>query len=282
MPPPITARIAVWGLEGIAMNLLLRPVRSSLGKKYVMAVTGLLLLLFVLIHMSGNLLIYLGPDALNSYAHTLKARPALLWTARLALLIVFLLHLFLALRLQWENRTARPTRYYYEDTLRASWASRNMLLTGMVLLTFILYHLAHFTLGWVKKADVQVVGTQLVDVDKNYLDLVEIRQAGGKNYLPAPAQDYSALNLQQVDARHDVYSMVVNGFRVWWVSVTYLLAMAFLGLHLWHGGSSFLQTLGVNSFRYGKLVWAIGPIAAILLVAGNCSIPLAVYLGIVK
>lgn len=266
------------------MNLLLRPVRSSLGKKYVMAVTGLLLAGFVVTHMGGNLLVYLGPDAINSYAQTLKARPALLWAARLTLLAIFLVHIVLGLLLTYQNRAARPARYVYEDTLQASWASRHMLLTGLLIFAFVLYHLAHFTLGWVKKADVQVVAGKVVELshDKNYLDLAEIRRSGGKDYVADPSLDYGPVEARQFDIRHDVYSMIVNGFRVWWISVTYLIAMAFLGLHLWHGGSSFLQSLGLNSFRHAKLIHAIGPVLAVVVVAGNSSIPLAVWLGIIK
>ncbi|MFO0841980.1 MAG: succinate dehydrogenase cytochrome b subunit [Gemmataceae bacterium] len=267
------------------MNLLLKPVRSSLGKKYAMAVTGLLLIGFVVAHMSGNLLIYLGPDALNSYAQALKARPALLWAARGGLLAVFLVHLFLAFRLTRQNYAARPTAYVYEETLQATWASRHMMLTGLVLLLFIAYHLAHFTLGVVHPADVQVVNGEVIDLrqEKNYLDLAEIRRGGGKDYVAEPSADYGKLNkLKEVDARHDVYSMVVSGFRVWWISVTYLLAMAFLGLHLWHGGSSFLQSLGLNGFGYARVIGAIGPVLAVVVVAGNCSIPISVMLGIVR
>ncbi len=253
------------------MNLLVKPVRSSLGKKYAMAVTGLLLIGFVLGHMAGNLLIYLGPDAINSYAHALKSNPGLLWTARIGLLLVFVIHVLLGVTLALENRAARPQRYEYDATLRASWASRNMMLTGLVILAFVIYHLAHFTLG--------VVTT--TEDNKNYLDLVEVKQ-GLKTYVPEPSLNLSQLDPNQVDARHDVYRMVVSGFQIWWVSVSYWLAMAFLGLHLWHGGSSFLQTLGLNSFRYASVVRLIGPLLAILVVIGNSSIPLAVMLGLIK
>lgn len=266
------------------MNLLLRPLRSSLGKKYLIAVTGLLLIGFVIGHAVGNLLIFAGPDALNGYAQALKARPALLWSARLGLLFVFGLHLVYALRVSLENKAARPQRYVYEDTLEASFASRHMLLTGLVLLAFIVYHLAHFTLGVVSKADVQVVEAGRVekDVDKNYLDLAEIRKDGGKVYVPVPDQNLGSITGKETDARHDVYSMVVSGFRKPWITLTYLVAMAFLGLHLWHGGSSFLQTLGLNGARYKNLVRVVGPVLAVVVVAANCSIPLAVWLQIIK
>src|SRR5262245_49579551 len=119
------------------MNMLVRPVRSSLGSKYWMALTGLVLTGFVLGHMAGNLLVFAGPDALNSYAHALKSRPAFLWTVRLILLAVFVLHVVIGIRLTLQNQAARPVGYAYEETMQASWASRHMLLTGLVLFAFI-------------------------------------------------------------------------------------------------------------------------------------------------
>jgi succinate dehydrogenase / fumarate reductase cytochrome b subunit len=262
------------------MNLLPQPVRSSLGKKYLMALTGLLLIGFVVAHMSGNLLIYLGRDALNTYAQTLKAHPGLLWAARLSLLAIFLVHIFLALKLHFENSAARPSRYVYEDTLHASWASRHMLLTGLVLFAFIVYHLAHFTLGWVKQAEVE--SKPGIYVMKHYLDLAEVKNPAAKGFLRDPDLNLTRANQDYLEIRHDVYTMVVSGFKVWWVSLSYLVAMVFLGLHLWHGGSSFLQSLGLNSLRYSRLVWSVGPFLAILVVVGNCSIPIAVLLGVIQ
>jgi succinate dehydrogenase / fumarate reductase cytochrome b subunit len=263
------------------MNLLAWPVRSSLGKKYLMAVTGLLLVLFVLGHMSGNLLIYAGRDALNTYAAALKHRPALLWTARIGLLVVFVLHVYLGLKLTQENYAARGSRYVHESTMQASWASRHMLLTGVVLLAFVVYHLAHFTFGVVKPARVQSTPSGLVELDppKDYLDLAEVLE-GGK-YVPDPEVDLRSYR-QTEGARQDVYSMVIAGFRNPWVTLSYLVAMAFLGLHLWHGGSSFLQSLGLAGIGKGGPARALGPVLAVVVVTGNCSIPLAVWLDIVK
>src|SRR3954468_11729519 len=106
------------------MKLQPRPLTSSLGSKYLMAITGLLLTGFVIAHMAGNLLVYAGPDALNSYAHGLKVRPLLLWSARIGLLAVFVTHLVIAIRLRLQNARARPVRYAHPDTtLQATWAS---------------------------------------------------------------------------------------------------------------------------------------------------------------
>jgi succinate dehydrogenase / fumarate reductase cytochrome b subunit len=263
------------------MNLIPRPVRSSLGAKYVMALTGLALIGFVVAHMTGNLLVYAGQGALNSYAAALKHRPALLWAARLGLLAVFVIHVILGVRLTRQNVQARPVGYVREGTLEANWASRHMLLTGLVLLAFVVYHLAHFTFGVVKKADVQSTPAGLVRVDKNYLDLAEARTAREKTFHPDPNVSM-ADPPSDLEVRQDVYSMVVNGFRNPWITLSYLAAMAFLGLHLWHGGSSWFQSLGMNHPRYNAVFRGFGPVLAILVVAGNCSIPLSVWLGVVR
>jgi succinate dehydrogenase / fumarate reductase cytochrome b subunit len=266
------------GLEGTEMNLLLQPVRSSLGSKYVMALTGLFLIGFVVAHMTGNLLIYAGRDALNSYAAALKYRPTLLWSFRIVLAAVFIVHILLGLRVTRQNMTARPIRYKYEATLQAGWASRHMLLTGLVLLAFTIYHLAHFTFGIVAKAE--EIDRHGEPVWKNYLNLAEGRWPG-KQYEPMPDIDLSSPP-EHVQARHDVYAMVVSGFKNPWIALSYLVSMAFLGLHVWHGGTSWFQSLGINHPRWNPLIRGVGPVLAVVLVAGNCSIPLSIWLGIVK
>jgi succinate dehydrogenase / fumarate reductase cytochrome b subunit len=226
------------------MNMLLRPVQSSLGSKYVMAVTGLGLIGFVLGHLGGNLLIYAGRDALNAYGHALESRPAFLWTARIVLLAIFLIHVALGLRLWRQNRVARPIRYFYEDTVQATWASRHMLLTGLVILAFLVYHLLHFTFGVTDRAHF-------------------------KYQLPAdPATHY-----------RDVAAMVVGGFAQPAVSLGYVVAQVFLGLHLWHGAGSWFQSLGLNGRRSLRGVRIFGMAVAAVVVMGNCSIPLAILLG---
>jgi succinate dehydrogenase / fumarate reductase cytochrome b subunit len=235
------------------MNVLLRPLRSSLGAKYVMALTGIGLIGFVVAHMLGNLLIFFGSDALNSYAQALKDKPALLWTARLGLLTIFVVHLVLGIRLTLQNKRARDVRYVFEDTVQASWASRHMLLTGLVLLAFIVFHLAHFTLGIVTSYST-TSGEKV-----SYLDLHDSKDP----------------------TRHDVYRMVVVGFRNGWITFTYLVAQFFLWLHLWHGASSWFQSLGLNHPAYNPLIHAFGPVLSTAVLVGNCSIPLAILSGLI-
>jgi succinate dehydrogenase / fumarate reductase, cytochrome b subunit len=238
------------------MNVMLRPLRTSVGAKYVMAVTGLGLMGFVLAHMLGNLQIFLGKQALNDYAHHLEESPALVWTVRIGLLTISVIHIILGIRLWLWNRGARPTRYYYEDTVQATWASRHMLLTGLVILAFVIYHLLHFTLGV----------TDPQNFKKN-TDQVKL-------YSPEP-KDPAA------HGEYDAAAMVVGGFDRdhWTVSLGYVLAQLVLGLHLWHGAGSWLQSLGWSGRRWLPVVRGFGIAFALLIVVGNCSIPLAVLLG---
>lgn len=121
--------------------------RSSIGGKVTMAVTGLLLFGFVVAHLLGNLQLLAGPDAINSYAAFLQSKQGLLWVARIGLLAIFVLHIATAIRLSRANKAARPVPYAREATLQATFASRSMLLSGLSLLVFVVYHLLHFTLG---------------------------------------------------------------------------------------------------------------------------------------
>jgi succinate dehydrogenase / fumarate reductase cytochrome b subunit len=222
------------------MNRLSRLAFSSVGSKYVMALTGLGLMIFVIAHMSGNLLIYFGKDALNAYAHGLMEHPVLLWSARTGLLAIFLIHLVFALRTWQENESARPIHYVHENTIQASWASRHMMLTGVVILLFVLYHLLHFTFG--------------------------IFDPEHFKYVLEPKEG-------------DVAGMVIAGFQQPLISASYILAQIFLGLHLWHGGSSWLQHLGLNGRGYDAVVNHVGAVVALSVVVGNCSIPLVILMG---
>ncbi|HZV06069.1 MAG TPA: succinate dehydrogenase cytochrome b subunit [Gemmataceae bacterium] len=221
------------------MNRLSRLVLSSVGSKYVMALTGLGLTIFVIAHMSGNLLIYFGKDALNAYAHGLMDHPGLLWTARIGLLAIFLIHMFFAFRTWQDNQSARPIGYVRKDWAEASWASRYMMLTGIVILLFVIYHLLHFTFG-------------VID----------------------PSQFKYALEPKA----GDVAGMVIAGFQQPLIAVPYIVAQIFLGLHLWHGGSSWLQHLGLNGRGYDTVVNNLGAAIALIVVVGNCSIPLVILM----
>jgi len=224
------------------MNLLARAYRSSLGKKYIMAITGFLLFLFVIVHLLGNLQVYLGPEPMNAYAALLKSRPALLWTARAGLFIIAVLHIVSALQLAAENRAARP-QHYAEGKPIATVASRTILVSGLIIFAFIVYHLMHFTVGITNP------------------DFMELHDPLG---------------------HHDVYRMTVEGFRNPWVSAFYIVSMILLCLHLSHGVSSLFQSLGIRRKATVALINRLAQTSAILVLIGNCSIPISILAGVVK
>ncbi|MFM8979709.1 MAG: succinate dehydrogenase cytochrome b subunit [Planctomycetia bacterium] len=225
---------------------LSKAFKTTIGAKTLMALTGLALLGFVLVHMLGNLQIFLGRDALNGYAAQLQSLGGLLWVARGGLLAVLVVHVAMAIRLTRANRMARPVAYVSAQPQVTCYAARTMLMSGLIVLAFAAYHLLHFTLG-VTHPQHHALTTVL----------------GGKTV-------------------HDVYSMVVLGFREVPVALGYLVAQALLALHLSHGASSLFQSLGVTHPTLKALQSRAGPALALLIFAGNASIVLACWLGWVK
>jgi succinate dehydrogenase / fumarate reductase, cytochrome b subunit len=218
--------------------------RSSVGKKMIVAVTGIVLIAFVIGHLLGNLQIFLGPDWVNSYAEHLRALGPLLWAIRIFLLVNVLLHIFYTISLAIENRRARPVHNKRKDYVKATFSSRYMAMSGLIVLAFILYHLAHFT--------VRVTDPRFLLLKADPLN------------------------------RYDVYSMMVYGFQNIFVSAFYVLAMFLLALHLSHGTSSFFQSLGLNDEKLAPRLAAAGRILAWLIFVGYTSIPVAVLLRLVK
>jgi succinate dehydrogenase / fumarate reductase, cytochrome b subunit len=246
-----------------ALAPILRPLwASTVGGKALVALTGVVAVAYVIGHLSGNMLLWQGREAINSYAQFLKAKPALLWAVRAFLLAAFVLHVTVALRLNWRNRQARPVRYAHEATVQASWASRHMVLTGLVLLAFVIFHLAHYTWHVVKPA--VVVDAQGVEHAINYGDLRERYVENG-----------------EVNYRPDVYSMVYYGFRNPVITALYILCMLMLLSHLSHGIGSLFQSLGLSGPRSRPVLARLGVLAAILIGAGNIALPLSVYFGAV-
>lgn len=225
-------------------GLLLRLWQSSLGKKYVMALTGLGLYLFVIIHLLGNLQVFAGPTKINEYAHTLKATPPILWGARLGLLAIVVLHITAAIQLTKANRKARPQQYAVGKPVASTFAQRTMVVSGLVLLAFILFHLSHFTLGW---------------VNPQYLEFHD------------PLTGY-----------HDVRRMMIEGFANPLVAVFYIVSMGLLLLHLSHGVSSTFQSLGLRSKKTFGLFDKLAKASGLLLFLGNTAIVLAILLGVIR
>src|SRR5882762_8516646 len=217
---------------------------SSVGRKMIVAVTGVILILFVIGHLLGNLQIFIGPEWINAYSQHLRDLGPLLWMIRAFLLISVLLHIYFTILLAIENRRARPESYRDRNYVKASWASRHMVVSGVVVLAFIIFHLLHFT---------------------------------ARKFNP----QFPLLKLDPLN-RYDVYSMMVYGFQNVYVSIFYIVGLFLLTLHLTHGSSSFFQSLGFNNQRLTPKLAVAGRIFAWLLFIGYTSIPIAVLLGFIQ
>lgn len=218
----------------------------SIFKKLLMALSGLVLVGFVIGHMIGNLTLFCGPDAINEYAHFLQTLPkSLLWGERVGLGLAAIIHAWMGILLTIENKTARPQGYQAEKNLKATFASRTMPITGVVLLFFIVFHLAHFTLRIV---------------------------------FPEFQSDafYTMLDGERV---YNVYKMVLTGFGHDAVAGFYILAVAALGFHLSHGFSSMFQTLGLKNGKWAPMYRKIALLVAWVLFLGFSAPPAAVLLA---
>lgn len=217
--------------------------RSAVGKKAVMAVTGVFLFGWIFAHMLGNLKLYFGPEHMNEYAHWLRVMggPAvpeagLLWLVRLLLLAAVILHITAATQLTIQSRNARPIGYERRDVVKATYASRTMRWGGVIILLFIWYHLGHLTFG---------------------------------KFHPDFRPD-------------DPYHNVVRGFQVWWVAAIYIIANLALGLHLYHGLWAMFNSLGLNAAKFNAWRRVFATAFALLITLGNVSFPVMVLLGIVR
>lgn len=223
--------------------------KSSLGRKYIMAGTGVLLLLFVIGHLVGNLQVFGPPELINNYAHFLQSKPLLVWGARLGLLVIVGLHITTAIQLSAANKAARPVGYASGDSYGSTWQSRYMLMSGIVILAFIIYHLAHFT---VRLPSINGIG------------------------------DFTRLTtVMHGDTVPDVYAMMILGFQVWWVSAFYLVAQALLFIHLGHGVSSAFQSFGLRNHNWWPRVQLLAKVVSIAIFIGYASIPAAIFMRVV-
>lgn len=232
------------------MNALTRSLtaywKSSIGRKLIVAITGLFLVLFLAGHLAGNMLIFAGPEAFNEYAYLLHTmlHGAGVWLARAALLGALVLHIAATISLTRENRAARK-QYEHKATLRASRASRFMIGSGVTILVFVIYHILHFTAR---------IG--------NEYDNPEL---------------YSYV-LKNGDTVHNAWKMVIDGFNVWYVVLFYLLAMALLANHLTHGVQSIFQTLGWRSRKSAGLIDLFSKGYTVLIFLGFISIPISILI----
>ena len=223
------------------INRAVRFYEAPIGKKAVMAVTGLILFGYVIGHLLGNLQIYsANREQINNYAAFLHnpANAVALWTIRAFLLAALILHVTASVQLWLQNRAARPIAYFKKDDVPASYAARTMLWSGPIVGAFVVFHILHLTVGSV-------------------LPLKEVAEN-------AP----------------DVRSNVIAGFSNPWISAFYIFAMILLCMHLYHGLWSMFQSMGFSHPRYTPWLKKGAAIVAILIAIGNISIPIAVMAGL--
>jgi len=219
---------------------IIRWLFSSIGKKTIVALTGIALAAFVTGHLLGNFTIFLGPDWINAYAKHLADLGPMLWVIRLALLGILVAHIFFIALLWKENQAARPKKYLASDPIQTTVFARSMRLSGIIVLAFIVFHLAHFTV-------------RIIDPSYQHMDTM--------------------LDGHEV---HDVFKMVVVGFSNPWIVAVYLIGLFLLTLHLSHGLGSLFQTLGITNRRLRPLLEFVTKAYAWLLFLGYASIPISI------
>lgn len=231
-----------------ALNVgVFRLYRSSIGKKVIMAVTGLVWIGYVVMHMYGNIKAFWGPEYFNEYAEGLRALGSpvfghghLLWIARLVLIPTILLHIWAAWELSQRNWQGRTTNYTQHTKVHANMASLTMRWGGVAILLFIIYHVLHITLG-----------------------------------APGVHPDF---------IWDDAYHNLVVGFQSYFYipAIIYLVAMVALGFHLYHGTWSMFQTLGLNNKTYSQLIRLAALALAIVVPVGFATVPIGIMLGIIR
>jgi len=230
------------------MNLLGSLFQSSIGKKYLMAFTGLVLFGFVTGHLIGNLQVFLPPQKINAYGHMLESLGVALWLIRGFLLACLLVHVWVAIQLTLENRAARPAGYAVDHVNRATLASRVMARTGLVVLAFVIFHLAHYTV-----------------------------RAGHPQW-----SEHTFALADGLTKVRDIHTMMVQGFSNGLVSTFYIIAVGLLSYHLSHGLVSLVQTLGFKNEKWTLTLERISVAYCWFYFLGNAAIPLAVLGGLVK
>jgi len=217
--------------------------QSSVGRKIIMAVTGIVLVAFVCVHLLGNSSVFVGSHAINAYAQKLHSLGPFVWVFRLVMLAAFVIHIVFGIQLTLENRAATPERNVQVKRLKTGFAAEYMIVSGLILLAFVIYHLLHFTVR-VTNPDIYV-----------------------------PLGNHGMV---------DVYVMVVQGFKSAVAVIAYLVGMVFLFLHVSHGFQSLFQTLGLSNDTSLPVMGTISKLLGLVLLVGYISIPLLVVFGLIK
>lgn len=218
----------------------MRLFSDSIGRKAVVAVTGLFMVLFIVTHLLGNSTIFAGPDGINAYAEKLHSLGPFVLVFRAFMAVMLVLHVIFAILLTLENRAANPGKYAVKKMLKATFAGETMIWTGLLLLAFIVYHLLQFTL----------------------------------RITPDIVLGNDAKN------RVDVFTMVFSSLRITPIALAYVAAMVVLFLHLSHGIQSIFQTFGLSNDKTMPQFGAFGKVLSALFLVGYSAIPVLILAGI--
>ena len=217
--------------------------QSSVGRKIIMAVTGIVLVGFVCVHLLGNSSMFIGADAINAYAQKLHSLGPFVWVFRLVMLVAFALHIAFGIQLTLENKAATPEANEQVKRLKTGLGAETMIVSGLVMLAFVVYHLLHFT----------------------------VRVTNPEIYIPLG--DHGMV---------DVYFMVVNGFKQALPVLVYVVGMGFLFLHVSHGFQSLFQTLGLSNDKSLPVAGMVSKLVGFVLLLGYIAIPLSIVFGCIK
>lgn len=217
--------------------------QSSVGRKIIMAVTGIVLVAFVCVHLLGNSSLFVGADAINAYAQKLHSLGPFVWVFRLVMLVAFALHIAFGIQLTLENKAATPEANVQVKRLKTGFGAETMIVSGLVMLAFVIYHLLHFT----------------------------VRVTNPEIYVPLGDQGMV-----------DVFYMVVKGFGNAVPVIAYVFGMAFLFLHVGHGFQSLFQTLGLSNDKSLPVMGMVSKLVGFVLLLGYIAIPLSIVFGIIK
>lgn len=221
------------------MNLF----KNSVEKKIVMAITGLVMILYLIAHLLGNLTVFKGQSAINTYGSILRSMGILTWLTRVIMISALLIHIYFGVMLTIENRKARAIPYRIKKNLRSTFASRNMIWTGLFIVLYIIYHLLNFSFPLINR------------------------------------ELFAARNLDAL-GQPDIYNMVIRNFQEIGISITYTIAIIAIALHLYHGIQSLFQTVGLNTENTIPVIIKAGRITSLILMLGFLSIPVAIFTGI--
>lgn len=264
---------------------LLSYLKSTILSKWVMAVTGIVLVGFILGHTAGNMQLFMGKEAFNGYAAFLQGLGEVLWIIRGVLFLSLVLHVITSIRLKLLNNAAKPVAYQYKSYLKAKLTSRTMIWTGLMIFAFLTYHILHFTAGVTNPDEYnhhEVVVKETSGIAQKVDPRILSQLPPNIETTTIDGETYAVTNeVKTANTRHDVYKMVVLGFRNPIASLAYILGVILLGFHLSHAIQSMFQTIGFNHPKYSPMFDKAGMALSVIVVLCLISIPITILTGLV-